>query len=276
MATKLKNLKISAVALCKQGCNMDAHVKLYKSLDYSKGGTQTMTFEEFLKSLPAEQQELVRNEIETAKAICPDCGNKMSGESCKCGFTVEKAKCNKKDLEKALEDLKAVNTELAKFKKPEENPDEVLKSLPVEVQKMFKEMAEKASKAEEIAKAMQEEKINKQFEEKASIYKCIPVEQKELATVLKSISSLGEDTLEKVEGILKSAEEIIAKGEMFRQHGSSAAGSDDNTSAIAQLDAAVEVCAKEHKINKSEAYVKVLEERPELYKAYVDELKGGK
>lgn len=259
MPRKLKKLTITAVALCKQGANPDAHIMLYKSLD--KGGNTMKTLEEILKSLPAEEQETVNKAIEDAKKAMPEDKQKE----------MDALDEDKKKLEKSVEELEKSLEATKVSKSAKDAEEEMLKSVPEAVRKMFEQTKADAEAAKAIAKAMQEEKINKSFIEKVSVYKSLPAKADELGPILKAVSQADEKLGTQLEGILKATNELVEKGAAFKELGDNQGGSASD--ALAQLEKHVnEIVVKNTSMTKEQAYAKALELHPDLYDAYVKSL----
>ena len=92
--------------------------------------------------------------------------------------------------------------------------------------------AENTKLKENIAK-MEDEKEQKEFIAKASVLKNIPgVNENELVTILRTIyKSVDKDTFNKVESLLKSANDTIGSSSLFVENGSSASSSGEPTTA---------------------------------------------
>lgn len=109
-----------------------------------------------------------------------------------------------------------------------DEPEEVKEAL----KKAADTQAENDKLKDQIAK-MQDEKVTKMFINKASELGNIPgISTEDLGNILKVISkSVDTDTYDKVEAVLKSANDAIGTGSMFVEKGTSAQGSGEPTSA---------------------------------------------
>lgn len=260
MANKLKGLKITAVALCKQGANPDAHIMLYKSID-PKGGKTMKTLEEILKGLPQEEQDAINAELKKAQDTMPaDMKEKMDAAE------ADKVKAENlaKSLQTELDNLKV-------SKSAAEQEEEMLKSLPEAMRKAYTDMKKKAEAAEAVAKAMQEESVKKEYIAKAAVFKSLPTKAEELGEILKTVAKVDKAVCDKLEGILKATNELVEKGAAFKEIGSSR--SEKTTAAVEQLEKCVaEIVAKSTGLTKEQAYLKALEDHPEFYEAYLKSL----
>lgn len=100
----------------------------------------------------------------------------------------------------------------------------------------------------------------------------------EIGTVLKAASrTMSAEDFEKLEGILKSANERIEQGDLFKEQGRSSGLNDGaTTDAWSQIEkAAGELVQKGEGLTQEQAVTLVLKARPELYAAYLTETAGG-
>lgn len=264
MATKLKNLVITKVALVDEGSCSAAHIKLYKR----KEGGSNMKFEDIMKALTPDQQAVVNAEIEKAK-----CAGKEE---------------SKAELEKAAEDLKAANeakaqaekekeeanTELAKMKQDaSQSEEEILKNVDPAVKAIIEKARTQAAAAEAIAKKMRDEQETAESIAKAKELPNLGTGEIELANVLKSLKATDAKLFDTVFGIMKSADAVIAKGAAFEEKGTSHEG-DNNVQkaadAWAKIETAAAEIAKSRNITKEAAVSVVIEEQPDLYRSYLD------
>lgn len=265
MATKLKNLVITKVALVDEGSCSAAHIKLYKR---KEGGDSNMKFEDIMKALTAEQQEVVKAEIEKAK-----CAGKEE---------------SKAELEKATEDLKAANeakeaaetgkaeaeTELAKMKEANNKTEEdILKNVDPAVRAILEKSRAQAAAAEAAVKKMRDEQETAEAINKAKELSNLGAKEDELATVLKSLKATDSKLFDTVFGIMKSANAVIEKGAAFSELGSNHEGEDNVKKAADawnKIEKAAAEIAKNRNITKEAAVSVVIDEQPELYKSYLD------
>lgn len=264
MATKLKNLVITKVALVDEGSCSAAHIKLYKR----KEGGSIMKFEDIMKALTPEQQAVVNAEIEKAK-----CAGKEE---------------SKAELDKAAEDLKAANeakalaekeketanAELAKMKQEANKSEEdILKNVDPAVRAILEKSRAQAAAAEAAVRKMKEEQDTAEAIAKAKELPNLGTGEEELSSVLKSLKATDEKLFNTVFGIMKSADAVIAKGAAFEEKGTSQEGNDNIQKAAdawAKIETAAAEIAKSRNITKEAAVSVVIEEQPELYRSYLD------
>lgn len=265
MATYLKELVIEKVALVDEGSCSDAHIKLFKRK--SEEGGKPMKFEDILKSLPEDQQAVVKQAMEDAKAELPE--GACSAEDKKKledDLAVEKAKTEK------LED------EVAKAKGQTQTEEDILKNANLDpaVKALVESSLSKAKAAEAAVVKMREEKLEAEYIGKAKEVNLIPEADTKVVSLLKSINGV-DGAVDAVMDILKSANELISKGQAFGElgangdQGSLANGSAD--AAWAEIEKAADSLVVKGQVSKAKAIEMAIAQNPKLYDAYVAALK---
>ena len=174
-----------------------------------------------------------------------------------------KAALAKRDEE--LETLRQRVDELSK--KDEDKSDDINKAdLPEPVRKRLEDLEKRAKEAEEIAKAEREARIKAEIRKRAENYANV-AKADDIADVIYKAQSVSAEFAEKLEAILKAANERIEKGALFKELGASASASDDPVAEFAQL---VQKRMEADKIPYYEAARKVAAERPDLAKAWYE------
>lgn len=137
-----------------------------------------------------------------------------------------------------------------------------------------KESAKKAEDAERIAKEERDTRLNKEFIAKAEGFEGLSVKPAEFGPVLKAASEkLGKDDFKELERVLKSADEQIVNGELFKEAGSS--GSRVTSGAFEEAQKAAEEIRKaDSKLSPDQALEKAFEADPELQSRYLAEMRG--
>lgn len=123
---------------------------------------------------------------------------------------------------------------------------------------LYKRMADAEAR---IAKAEEKAEMAAFEKRAADEYANLPGTDAEKAAILKAVASLGDEVAGNIETILKAANE--ANAEAFKTIGKN--GSADDNSAEAKLEKRAKEIAKAENISEAKAYVKALEENPELY-----------
>lgn len=122
----------------------------------------------------------------------------------------------------------------------------------------------KAEETERVLKAEREERITKEHITKAEGYKNLSVEVDKFGPILKKVSeALNKDELAEFDRVLKGADDSLEG--FLKEIGSNAGNEDaDDKSAFGQLTKAAEVIAKRDNITKEQAFVKAMDENPDL------------
>jgi|GEM_PF-1716486 len=218
-----------------------------------------------LKVLNAYKEEVPANIISSLEDVC------KAKE--KYGYKMPEKKAKEKNGYPAPKQCET--------KKPTKKSDGTydLEGVPEEVKPMLEslwkehdEMIAKNIALEESLKKINDEKITKEYVEKAKEFDSLNSETEELGKVLKSIAEFDNAAYEKVLGILKSANEVVKKSDVFKEYGSSGTG--DAGSAWAKIEnMANSIIQKGEGMSKAQAISKVLEDNPELYNEYLGEVK---
>ncbi len=162
--------------------------------------------------------------------------------------------------------------ELAKGRK-DDDEDDVWKGVPPEIRKRVEAAEKRAAEAEEVAKRERDRRVTREFVEKARGYRGLPVEPDEFGPLLKAVSEKAPEEYEKLEEVLRAADEAIASGRLFDEVGRS--GPSRGGDAYAKLEAAAaELRKADPELTKEQAIVKAAEQHPELAEAYRKELRA--
>jgi hypothetical protein len=153
---------------------------------------------------------------------------------------------------------------------------EAIAKMDPEVRAIFEKMAadshtatERAERAENIAKSLQDEKVLKEYVEKAEDLPHLAIEPLKFGPVLKALGEGHPAEFEEIFRVLKAADVALEKSELFKEIGKAGCG---ETSAEAAVYArARATVAKDADLTFDEAVAKVLEDDPELYERYEDE-----
>jgi hypothetical protein len=132
----------------------------------------------------------------------------------------------------------------------------------------------RAEAAEKVAKEERDARVLKEYQDKAATYTHLGINATTFGGVLKEIGDKAPTALPTIEATLKAADEAVAKGNLFKEQGSSLPGGTGE--AMGKVDALAKEKCKDGKVTKEMAVAEVLKEHPELYTAYLSETKGGK
>lgn len=179
--------------------------------------------------------------------------------------------------EKELEDAKARIEELEKSDEgdtteEEQSDDDIIKGADPAVRELLEKAQAEAAEAQEIAKAEREARLNREFLEKADSLPHVGGERGEVASLLKELSEkVDAESFAKVEEILRAANEQISEGELFKTAGMTGAGTTGD--AYAQIESlAKNLQESDANLSFEQAFDKVLEENPNLYTRYQEEV----
>lgn len=140
-----------------------------------------------------------------------------------------------------------------------------------------KELVEKNANLEKELRTERDERVSKEFKEKATAFKHLGTNTDDLAKVMKSMSEKDPESFKVLEKTLKAADEQIAKGDLFKELGSK--GGTSVGDAEAKLDALVDSVVQKSGGEKTrdQIYSEVLKtaEGKRLYKEYKSSRPGG-
>jgi hypothetical protein len=274
----LKDLEITRVDLVNEGANSAAFIELFKRKE-----PMTMTFEEILKSMKPEHAAVITAEItkakdETATAIAAkntaetdaakakndlatananlEAAKKNSGGFCTCDKPMPDADGICKNCGKPVKGAGVAKS------KDGDMSDEVLKSLPPEVQAYVKKCREDNRQA--LEKIEQIEKAKKESEAiaKAASLKALPVDQKVLVEVIQKSD-------EQMLGVLTAVNKAI-EDNVLHEVGKSNFGTPGAADAYTKLEAkATEIRKARPALTSAQAFTQAVQDNPDLYSEYV-------
>jgi hypothetical protein len=274
----LKDLEITRVDLVDEGANSAAFIELFKRKE-----PMTMTFEEILKSMKPEHAAVIIAEVTKAKedaATATTAKNTAETELAKVKMDLATANANlataKKTVggfcscDKPTPDADTICKNCGKpvrgagvaKSKDDDMSDEVLKSLPIEVQAYVKKCREDNQRA--LEKIAQIEKAKKESEAiaKAASLKALPVDQKVLVEVIKKSD-------EQMLGVLTAVNKAI-EDSVLKEVGKSNFGTLGAADAYTKLEAkAAEIRKARPALSSAQAFTEAVHDNPDLYAEYV-------
>lgn len=132
----------------------------------------------------------------------------------------------------------------------------------------------KAKQLEATLKAERDERLTKEFVEKAAALKSLPMNPAEMGPVFKKLAEAAPKEWAAVEGVLKAANEQLAKSALFHEFGTAGgAASGSAWGRVVQM-ADQMVRKAENGLTREQAIAKVLEQHPDLYTEYLEERSG--
>ena len=172
-------------------------------------------------------------------------------------------------------------TEVRHEDQKHDEADDVLKSIEdlpdavkSHVEDLYKAKQEALEKAEEVSKELEmahQEKITKEFIEKASAeYQNIPsVNSQELGTLIKGLHDLDTEMANKFESILKATDAVIGKGGEFDEIGKKTVADDTGTAYEKMRKAAKALVGDGTAKTIEKAMDDVMKANPKLYQEYL-------
>jgi len=126
-----------------------------------------------------------------------------------------------------------------------------------------------AREARQMAKELKDEQVLKEYVAKAEELQSLPVQPLKLGPIMKTIGEAHPQEFDEIFRLLKAADAVIEKSELFREFGKSGPG---ESSAEAQIYAkARAMVAKDGDLTFEEAVEKVMDLEPELYQKAEEE-----
>lgn len=197
---------------------------------------------------------------------------------------LKKSQAESAELRKRAEAAEAKAAEAVQKSAPEPEPkrEDVLKSLPEDVRKMFADEQAKREAAEATAKraldAVEAEKnarLTREWIGKAEAYKHLPVKPVEFGVVLKGMSEKAPEEFAVIEPLLKKADELFKVSVPTDELGSNA--SSEQASAYKKLETMAKRAVEDGKhqtFAKAFAAIATAPENQNLYSDYLAEQRG--
>lgn len=257
MSYMLEDLIVNRVDLVDEGANSEAFIELYKRKEQSK-----MELTEILSELKPEHADVVKSALDKAAEDLKKSQEDLATATAERDEANENLKVANEDLANTKSELETLKEEKAKGASAFDET-ETLKSMPSEVRAMFETMkAQKEAAEEEVRKAKEAEKTAEAVA-KAKELKAIPVEHDKLVDIIKNAN---QDVLD-----LLSVVNAAIEGTVLDEVGKSnpnPTGAD----AWSKIESKADELVKNENITKAKAISLVIKDNPELYKDY---LKGG-
>jgi hypothetical protein len=185
-------------------------------------------------------------------------------------------------LQKAQDDLKALTDKVAELEKSSPEPATINKDelSPVVREALEKAeadrvaLAKRAEEAERIAKEERDTRITREFVTKAEGYSNLSVDATVFGPVLKAASeTLSGEQFEALESVLKSADEAVRAGNLFKEQGQGGTPvreSDAYSEAVRKAD---ELRKSDSGISRQEALSRAFRNDPALQERYLAEVR---
>jgi len=177
------------------------------------------------------------------------------------------------NLQKQVSDLTKQVGDLTKAKAPE--AEDIWKGVHPEVRKRFEEQVELTGKAQKLAEAEREQRLGKEYLEKAREFECLPMKAEELALVLKSLAEKAPEAYSKLEPVLRDASTALSKSQLFKTVGTDARGEVGSAWDKICKKADELVLKSAAKLTVEQARTQVMNADPALYAEYQKEQEQG-
>lgn len=251
------DLVVDRVDLVDEGANSEAHIQLFKR----KEKETNMDFEQILKSMDPAQAEVIKAEVAKAKAEVPA---ETAAELEKVKQDVAKAE---EKYQSAFDEAEAMKSKVKELQKPDElSFEEVLKSMPADVQTVMKRLNDQKVAAEKMASELAEKALQEEAVAKADSLKALPVEKEALVKILKEATP---EVVEVLKAANKAIEETVPFTEVGKDKKDTAVSTADAEHAWEQIEKKAEAISAEQKVTKQKAISIAVEQNPDLYRKYL-------
>lgn len=269
---RLTDMEFDEISLVTRPANQLSKVVLYKSgdMDMPEAEDEVFDLDDTLDKGGYKKDD--DDESETDRIVDEDeaiLRLKESKKKVKKDEEVESMLNYIEALESANETLMAKLDEAGE--ESVEEYDHILKGADPEIVELFKAAEERAAVAEEIAKAERENRLQREFIEKAATYDSLPVETATFGIVLKDASeSMDADTYDALTTVLAAANEAISQGGLMSEIG--VTKSFDAGSGMGRIEQVASVLQAENTdLTREAAIAKAVTDDPSLYDIYNEE-----
>lgn len=155
----------------------------------------------------------------------------------------------------------------------DDGSEDILKSADPRIVELVKAATERAEAAEMIAKAERDFRLERDFVSKAHTLDSLPLDAEAFGKVLKSVAeSVSSDDFAAVWRVLEAANNGMRDAGMFKEIGKSSGTHDDGPASTIEK-AAARIREQHPSMSREQAISKALELDPNLYTAYLREVK---
>lgn len=228
--------------------------------------------------MTADEQKTLKAAARLLNSIGGKVSENVMQELRKLAGMGEKKKPEQKEKTKKelLEDLRKEGYKIEEPKEPEVKVDSETKKLLDDIRKEYDTKFEDIKKENDILrdnlKKERDQRVTREFEEKAETFGYKGDEAKEVATLLKSASdTMEKEQYEKLEQRLKSQAAQNKVAHLFKEAGSSQGGTGGSSELDAKVEAKKEELRKENpKWTDAKLESEVFDRNPDLYNEYLD------
>ena len=283
-ATRLTELEVAEVSLVGKPANKRSFL-IFKSQE--GGNTMADVNEQILEVLKADLPKDAEITAELTKAKL----NEKAIDAVKSALKILSA--YKQDMPNDVMDRLAKLAEMEPPRNPEHYDDKSkakkgmeaypqpvkkadgsfdLSGVPEDQRPIIEALWKQSERSELLEKQLQEEKdqrLVKQFVEKAQGFVNLPIKADEIGPVFKAIAEKAPKEFEQVDSLLKAVDEALGQSKLFKEIGSSHQGASNAWDKVEQM--ATQIVQKDESITKEQAITRVLEQNPDLYSEYLAE-----
>ena len=147
-----------------------------------------------------------------------------------------------------------------------------LSGVPKEQRAIIEALWKQAERSELLEKELKDERdqrLIKQYIEKAESFSNLPIKASEIGPVFKTLAEKAPKEFEKIDSLLKAVDEALGQSKLYKEIGSNHQGPSNAWAKVEQL--AMQIVRKDSGLTKEQAITKVLEENPALYSEYLAE-----
>jgi len=269
---RLTDMEFDEISLVTRPANQLSKVVLYKSGDMDMTGAEDEVFDPNDAVGKASYKKRYNDdESEEDRIVDEDEAILRLKESKKKGVKKDDEVESMLNYIEALESANETLMQKLDEVDEDEYDHDILKSADPEIVELFKATEERAAVAEEIAKAERENRLQREFIEKAAEYDSLPVETGTFGIVLKDAAeSMDADTYDALTTVLAAANESIKQGGLMSEIGVS--GTFDADSGMGRIEQVASVLRSENPdLTREAAIAKAVTDDPALYDIYNEE-----
>lgn len=288
MPNLVGDLIIDRVDLVDEGANSAAFIELFKR----KETDEQMSVQEIISKMKEEHASVVQAEIDGLNESVNKANDTIAEKDTEINTLNDTVVAKDTEIGNLNDALKKANERLDMFKaadyctceggddgdgyckecgKPKMkkkagtafDEEETLKGLPESARAMFETMRKQKEAAEETVRKAQEAEKQAEAVAKAATLKSLPIETEKLISIVKNADAELLDCLTAINAAID--------GVVLNEVGK-AKGADVKDSAWDKIEAEADAVAKRDNITKQKAISVVIKEKPDLYKAYLQEV----
>lgn len=225
-----------------------------------KKGDDPMTLEEILASLPEEQQNVIKDAIETSKTRA----------------TAELTEAHQQETEQLQNQIDALKAQITESS-PSAEEEELLTNADPKIRALVEEARQKEAeaKARELTAQAELQKIKeaeelKHFHDVAASFDKLAIDADKMSSVFRNFARADKEGFEQLQAVLKAANECVSQGKLFDVVGSANATGQSAWDMIQQKVNGL--MQNDSALTQPQALARVLKDNKELYESYKKEM----